>query len=333
MSNVELETVSDEEAGIRLDRWFRRRFPRLAYGKLAKLIRTGQVRVDGGRAKPDLRLEAGQRIRVPPLRPDDFKEVPKRAGVSEADATFLRDLVLYKDEEIIAINKPPGLAVQGGTKTRRHVDAMLDALTFGKAERPRLVHRLDRDTSGVLLLARSAAAAARLAREFQTRHVRKVYWALCAGVPKLPQGKIDLPLEKRGTEGAGKTGERMYAATGDKARPAVTYYATLGTVGQKASWLALSPMTGRTHQLRVHCAAIGHPIVGDRKYGGGRNELSLGPGTPGQLCLHARSLEVPRPGRAPMRVTAPLPPHMARLWDFFEFDKGKSGDPFADLRD
>ena len=328
-AKVEQRKVSTDEAGLRLDRWFRRHYPQLGYGRLAKLIRTGQVRVDGGRAKPDMRLESGQRIRVPPLRAGDRQEIKPSGPVSEADAAFVRGLVLYKDDEVIALNKPPGLAVQGGTRTRRHIDAMLDALKFDKPERPRLVHRLDRDTSGVLLVARSAASAARLAQEFRGRAVRKIYWALCVGVPKLARGRIDLPLEKSADGREGR--EAVRAAAGEKGKRAVTYYATLGTIGTKASWLALMPVTGRTHQLRVHCAAMEHSIVGDRKYGGPAGELTFGPLEPGKLCLHARSLELARDGRQPLHIAAPLPDHMAEAWTFFEFDCASGADPFAEL--
>ncbi len=321
MSGVETVEVAADEADLRLDRWFRRRYPHLSHARLEKLLRTGQVRVDGGRVKAGQRLAPGQRVRVPPLGP-----APEKAGpppVSAADAKALRARVLYRDDEIIVIDKPPGLAVQGGTKTRRHLDAMLDALHAG-GERPRLVHRLDRDTSGVLVLARSAAAAARLAKAFRGREVRKLYWALVAGRPKPDEGRIDLPLAKRGRPG----GERV-APDEAEGKRAVTRYRVIDTVGGRAAWLALEPLTGRTHQLRAHCAAIGAPIVGDGKYGG-RAAFIPGEAIAKALHLHARTLLLPRPGGGSLRITAPLPGHMRETWRLFGFDADADVDPFAD---
>jgi 23S rRNA pseudouridine955/2504/2580 synthase len=243
----------------------------------------------------------------------------------ERDTAFIRSLVIYKDDDVIALNKPAGLAVQGGTKTSRHIDAMLDALRFGAKERPRLVHRLDRDTSGVLLLARGAQAAARLGKAFQGRQVRKIYWALVAGTPAVEKGRIDLPLGKR----PGAKGERM--AADREGKKAATLYSVLESAGHAAAWLALWPLTGRTHQLRVHCAAIGHPILGDGKYGG---EAAFLPaeGVPKQLHLHARELVLPHPsGRGELRIAADLPPHMAQSWKLFGFQRDYKDDPFADI--
>lgn len=314
-----------EEGDLRLDRWFRRHYPGLKHGRLEKLLRTGQVRVDGKRAQAGLRLAPGQRIRVPPQ--GDFDEaaaVEVKAGLNRADRDFVRSLVIYRDDDVIALNKPPGLAVQGGTGTARHVDAMLDALRFGQKERPRLVHRLDRDTSGVLLLARSAKVAARLGRIFQTREVRKTYWALVVGQPEPSRGRIDLSLKKR----AGPRGERM-ADGGRTGKRAVTLYRVLEHAGPTVAWLALWPLTGRTHQLRVHCAAIGHPIVGDGKYGGAGAYLPAAH-VARRLHLHARELALPHPsGDGVLRVRADLPLHMAKSWRFFGFAADLAGDPFA----
>jgi len=326
MSGVHTSVVGQDEADQRLDRWFKRRYPGLTHGRLEKLLRTGQIRVDGARAKANQRLQAGQTVRIPPLGEGATQKTPPapRAGVSDKDAAFMRGLVLYKDDEIIAINKPAGLAVQGGSKTTRHVDGMLDALTFEARERPRLVHRLDRDTSGVLLLARTAQAAGRLARAFQAGEMAKTYWAVVHGRPQYPAGTIDAALAKGGGPGF----ERMHWDD-DEGRDAVTDYVTVSQAADKFTWLALMPRTGRTHQLRAHCALMKTPIVGDLKYGAPKlrdaGELA---GLGRQLCLHARALSVARPGRKPVTITAPLPEHMAALFRALGFDQ-RDGDDLA----
>jgi len=325
MSGIENVEVSAEDDDIRLDRWFRRHYPGLKHGTLEKLLRTGQIRVDGKRAKASLRLSGGQELRIPPQATMSVDESRPREvrKPDAAEAAFVQSLVIYRDDDVIALNKPAGLAVQGGTKTTRHLDAMLDALRFGARERPKLVHRLDRDTSGVLLLARNVKTAARLGKAFQGRNVRKIYWALVAGVPSMEQGRIDMPLGKH----AGPRGERMMADT-DDGKKAVTLYSVVEAAGKAASWLALWPLTGRTHQLRVHCAAMGHPVAGDGKYGG---EAAFLPaeGVAGKLHLHARELRLPHPsGKGEIHVIADLPPHMAESWELFGFDRNYTGDPF-----
>ena len=321
-------SVGEDEADQRLDRWFKRRFPALGHGRLEKLLRTGQVRVDGKRAKASLRLTAGQAVRIPPGVDAVFpgaaaRLTPKRRPVSEADARFVRSLVLHRDADVIVLNKPPGLAVQGGTSTPRHLDAMLDALTFDAAERPRLVHRLDRDTSGVLLLARNVRAAARLAEAFRAKSARKLYWALVAGVPRPSRGKIDMALAKHGGPHGERVGEDKEAG-----KRAITLYAVVEAAGDRAAWLVLWPLTGRTHQIRAHCAgALGTPIVGDAKYGGeaaalGGGEISRG------LHLHARSIEIAHPSGGTLALKAPLPPHMRATWALFGFDANADPDPF-----
>ncbi len=318
MSGVEVREVAEDEADLRLDRWFARHFPGLPHGRLEKLLRTGQVRVDGARVKAGHRLGPGQRVRVPPL--GEATPGPPRPPVSDADVRWLRDSVLYRDDEIVVVNKPPGLAVQGGTRTHRHLDAMLDALRLGADDRPRLVHRLDKDTSGVLVLARGANAAARLGRAFRRRQVRKLYWALVVGRPRRAAGRIDLALAKR----PHGRGERV---AGDGAgKSAVTHYRVIDAVGRRAAWLALMPHTGRTHQLRAHCAALGVPIVGDGKFGGKAAFLD---GIAGRLHLHARAVVVPRPDGRELRVVAPLPEHMRATWRLLGFDPDAVGDPFA----
>lgn len=321
---AEALTIEDDEADLRLDRWFRRHFPNLQHGRLEKLLRTGQIRVDGKRAKANVRLVPGQTIRIPPGIEKGPSEREGRPPVREADARFVQSLVIHRDADVIAINKPPGLAVQGGTGTTRHLDGMLDALRFGAEERPRLVHRLDRDTSGVMLLARNARAAAQLSEAFRGKSARKIYWALVAGVPQLAQGKIDLALAKEG----GPAGERV--AADDDGKRAITLYSVMDRIGNKAAWLALLPLTGRTHQLRVHCAeALGTPIVGDHKYGGDRAELP-GQEIGRQMHLHARKLVLPHPAGGTLAITAPLPEHMRATWQFFGFDPEAKDDPFPE---
>ncbi|MEE8516902.1 MAG: RluA family pseudouridine synthase [Alphaproteobacteria bacterium] len=331
MSGVRTVNVGDDDGELRLDRWFRRHYPGLSHGRLEKLLRTGQVRVDGKRAKAAFRVAPGMRVRIPPLDAEMLTPAPKAASrprrdhFDQAEAARLRDAVLFKDDDILVLNKPPGLAVQGGTNTHSHVDAMTEALRFGAAERPRLVHRLDKDTSGVLVLGRNAAAAARLAAAFRLGHMQKIYWALTVGVPRPRRGRIDLALSKL----PGRGGERMMADMAEGKR-AVTYYTVVEAAGQRTAWLALMPETGRTHQLRVHCAAIEIPIQGDGKYGG-KDAFITGKGLSRKLHLHARSLAIPRAKGSPRVFTAPLPPHMAESWDLFGFDPEGAPDPFAEL--
>jgi len=323
-SVAETVTVDGDDGPVRLDRWFKRHYPALAHGRLEKLLRTGQIRVDGKRAKGGDRLMPGQAIRIPPL-----DEAPSPASATPrpllpGDEAILQDAILHQDEAVIVLNKPPGLAVQGGTRSERHLDGLLDGLRFGRAERPKLVHRLDKDTSGVLVIARSTAAAVFLTRAFRDKATRKIYWALAVGLPNPPQGRISLALAKRPSQG----GERVRADP-DEGKPAVTYYRVVESIGERASWLALLPVTGRTHQLRAHCAAIGTPILGDGKYGGGASRLSGVPNA-GRLHLHARTLSIPHPGGGILRITAPLAPHMRQSWEFFGFP-GDADDPFRGL--
>jgi 23S rRNA pseudouridine955/2504/2580 synthase len=322
---VDTVTVRSEDGTSRLDRWFKRHYPGLGHGRLEKLLRTGQIRVDGKRAKAGDRIEPGQAIRVPPLPEAEPEERPRATRVQPQDAAMLQDAVLYRDDWAIVLNKPAGLAVQGGTKAERHLDGMLDALRFGSDERPRLVHRLDKDTSGVLLIARNAAAASFFTRGFRDRRTRKIYWAVVVGIPEIRQGRIDLGLLKRSGPGSS---ERVHADD-EEGKNAVTYYRVIDHAGDRAAWLALMPVTGRTHQLRAHCAALGMPILGDGKYGGAAAYLP-GSAAASRLQLHARSLEIPSPGGGSLRATAPLPPHMKETWRFFGFDSDAK-DPFAEL--
>ena len=328
MSAVRTIEVAEVEAGSRLDRRFKRRYPNLSHGRIEKLLRTGQIRVDGRRVKAGLRLSPGMRIRVPPIADTAIAAARKPARTREPsreDAAKLRALVLYKDDDVIAIDKPPGLAVQGGTKTLIHLDAMLDALKLGNDERPRLVHRLDKDSSGVLLLARTPAAASRLAASFRQREARKTYWAVTVGVPSPREGKVDLALAKL----PGRGGERM-VADAEAGKRAITYYSVIETAGRTAAWVALSPLTGRTHQLRAHCAHLGTPILGDGKYGA-KAAFLAGRGVSRKLHLHALSLSIPHPRAGRIDVTAPLPAHMAETFALFGFDANAEAarEPFA----
>jgi 23S rRNA pseudouridine955/2504/2580 synthase len=326
MTAVETVTVRPEDGPSRLDRWFRRHYPQLGHGRLEKLLRTGQIRVDGRRARAGDPVAPGQAIRVPPLA--EPATPPPARPVRLQDEGLLPRLVLYRDAAAIVINKPAGLAVQGGTKTGRHVDGLLDTLRFDSGERPRLVHRLDKDTSGVLLIARNAAAAAFFTRAFREKTTRKTYWAAVVGLPKLPRGRIDLALAKRVGPGGARGVERVEADDAD-GKSAVTYYRVMDHAGGQASWLALLPITGRTHQLRAHCAALGTPILGDGKYGGSARHLAGIVAADG-LHLHARSLIIPSPEGGMLRVAAPLPPHMRETWDLLGFASDVEN-PFADL--
>lgn len=310
--------VPDSDQGTRLDRWFAKNFPDLPHGRLQKMLRTGQIRVDGKRARAGTRLDGGEQVRVPPLarKTDPIPQKAPAVAPRRDEVEDLRRRVLYRDDDLIAIDKPAGLAVQGGSRQVRHLDALASALQFDAAEPPRLVHRLDKDTSGVLLLARHAAAARRLTGLFRSGEVRKIYWAVVVGVPKPPNGVIDLPLAKRGAGGR----ERM-SADAEKGQEAVTRYRTIARSGKLAAWLALSPLTGRTHQLRTHCALAGFPILHDGKYGGKSAYLTDRIATlPRRLNLHARELAVPHPDGGNLRFRADLPDHMTASFSALGFD-------------
>jgi len=338
MSGVQTITVTADDGAQRLDRWFRRRFPHVPQGRIEKMCRKGEIRVDGGRVKAADRIAPGQTIRVPPLPDAAAPPAALSPDISEADAAMIRAAVIYSDEHIIAINKPPGLPSQGGSGLKRHVDGLAEALREGRADKPRLVHRLDKDTSGILLLARSAAAAGPLAKRLRDRATRKIYWAAVAGVPKPAMGTIRLGLVK-----AGGQAERMRCVHPDAiaatpgAKTAVTDYAVLAALAKRCAWVALVPVTGRTHQLRAHMAELGHPVVGDGKYAeashevrGGGSGAHLGGEISRKLHLHARHLALTHPMTgAPLRLTAPLPAHMARTWAAFDWQAGEvPEDPF-----
>jgi len=326
--SVEIVTVKDSEDGLRLDRFLKARYPALGFGQLQKILRTGQVRVDGARAKPQQRLEAGQNVRVPPLGEAGKADGKPKARGSSTDADFIRSITLYEDKDVLVLNKPHGLAVQGGSGTTRHIDGMLAALAGPDGERPKLVHRLDRDTAGCLVIAKTRKAASVLGKTFNSRSARKIYWALVPGVPEPNQGRISTYLAKGGAKGE----EKMHVAKhGDReASHAITYYAVVDHAANRASWLSLKPVTGRTHQLRAHLEHIGYPIMGDPKYGKERKvnagEADVAEGLPKKLLLLARRITLPAPGGGTIDVTAPLPDHFKQAFAKFGFDP-KVDDP------
>jgi 23S rRNA pseudouridine955/2504/2580 synthase len=370
MAAMETRTVDADEAGMRLDRWFKSHYPELSFGHLQKLLRSGQIRVNGGRVRTNARLEPGQAVRVPPLgqgglegvlRENRPVEYPNSGGAASGklsmppgadrddrlpspplqgegkkpargpttDAGALRAMILYEDDEVFVFNKPQGLAVQGGSGLSRHVDAMLEAFRDRKGQKPRLVHRLDRDTTGVLVVARTRLAAQKLTASFRTRSTRKIYWALVMGVPKPKQGRISTWLAKEGTP----DGDRMRVARHgtDNSSHAISLYSVVETAGQKLAWLSMRPVTGRTHQLRAHAAHIGHPIIGDPKYFTAEESWDFPGGLQKKLHLHARRIVIPHPSNGgTIDVSAPLPPHMQQSWNLLGFDATLGDTPSDD---
>jgi 23S rRNA pseudouridine955/2504/2580 synthase len=324
-TTVQNVTVTPDEANMRVDRFLEARFPGLSFSHIQRVIRKGELRIDGKRTQPKNRLEAGQNVRIPPLR----LEAPKLrddAPAAQKDRAFLKSITLYEDDDVMVLNKPMGLAVQGGSGTTRHIDGLLDALRGPDGQRPRLVHRLDKDTAGCLLVAKTRFAAAALAKTFRSRSARKIYWALVAGVPKVQQGRISTYLAKEERE---EDSFMRVAEHGDKgASHAVTYYAVVETAGPLLAWLSLKPVTGRTHQLRAHMAHIGHPIVGDPKYFSIEN-WQLPGGMQDKLHLLARRIAVPHPRGGVVDVSAPLPPHMQQSWNLLGLD-AKRYDPIEE---
>ena len=326
-TSVQNVTVTPDENGMRVDRFFEARFPGLSFSHIQRIIRKGEVRIDGKRTEPKNRIEAGQVIRIPPLQ----LEAPKLrddAPQAQKDRAFIKSITLFEDDDVLVLNKPMGLAVQGGSGTTQHLDGMLGALrgSHPDAQRPRLVHRLDKDTAGCLLVARTRFAAAALAKTFRTRSARKIYWALVAGVPKPKQGRVSTYLAKQEEE---EDSYMRIAKHGDRdAVHAVTYYAVVETAAQKMSWISLKPVTGRTHQLRAHMAHVGNPILGDPKYFNIENWQFPG-GMQNKLHLLARRIVVPHPRGGTIDATAPLPLHMAQSWNLIGFDTTRY-DPIED---
>ncbi|MEP3889597.1 MAG: RluA family pseudouridine synthase [Hellea sp.] len=324
MSGVQHLTVEETDAGSRLDRWFKRQFPHIPHGKVEKLLRTGQLRVDGKRAKGNARIEGGQVIRIPPLpEPSEIKTV---APVNERDVAYMRSMIIYEDADIIALNKPHGIAVQGGTGTTRHIDGMLPALGEGC----RLVHRLDRDTTGVLLIAKNVRAAKWAGRAFQSRRAEKIYWGITNGVPKPSAGEIKGYMAKGrldnrfGNKHEGKEIMQAVRHGSDGAKHAKTLYQCVAKAGQRSAWVVMQPLTGRTHQLRLHMQLLGAPIAGDPKY---MTDRPLPGGLENMLHLHARSLTLPREDQHDLYLQAPIPPHMEQAFDVMGYNEA---DPHVD---
>jgi 23S rRNA pseudouridine955/2504/2580 synthase len=321
---VQTVLVDPDEADSRVDRWVRRRFPGLTQGQIEKLLRSGQIRVDGARVKSSDRLTAGQTVRLPPMPDAPLRE--DQPSVSDKDAAMIRDCVIHKDADLLVLNKPAGLATQGGAKTPRHIDGMLDALMFGYESRPKLVHRLDRDTSGCLVLARTLRAATHLAKLFRSRETEKIYWAIVLGCPRPTEGEIRGWLKKaQGPLESDKEQVRKAAHGDPDAVFAVSEYVTISEAFPRAAWVALKPHTGRTHQLRFHMAEVGHAILGDRKYVCDRPTLGA---LPNQLHLHARALRLPHPDGSVLKVEAPLPAHFLTTFDALGFQASEAKDPF-----
>lgn len=322
---VQTVSVTGDESGMRVDRFFEARFPGLSFSHIQRIIRKGEVRVNGKRTQPKARLEAGQAVRIPPLKVE--APAPRDdAPAAQKDRAFLKSIILFEDADVMVLNKPMGLAVQGGSGTTRHIDGMLGALRGPDGQRPRLVHRLDKDTAGCLLVAKTRFAAAALAKTFRSRSARKVYWALVVGVPKPAQGRISTYLAKQEVE---EDSFMRIAKHGEKdAVHAVTYYAVVETAAQQLAWLSLKPVTGRTHQLRAHMAHIHYPIVGDPKYFNKEN-WQLPGGIQNRLHLLARRIAVQHPHGGIIDVSAPLPPHMEQSWNLLGFD-AKRYDPIEE---
>jgi 23S rRNA pseudouridine955/2504/2580 synthase len=316
MADSRTFTVSEDDDGIRLDRWFKRHQPDISFNIVSRWARTGQLRLDGKKVAPGERIAAGQQIQVPPAEAEPPRRGParpKREPLAPEEEEFVRSLVIYDDSNAFVLNKPPGLATQGGTKTTNHLDRLLDGLSDEAGNRPKLVHRLDKDTSGAVLVARTARAAALFSKSFSGRTAKKVYWALVMGVPSADEGMIDAPLAKQ----PGTGGEKMHIDE-EHGQPAKTRWRVIDRAGNRAAWVELQPLTGRTHQLRAHMAAIGHPIIGDGKYGGA--DAFLTGGISRKLHLHARRLRIDSPAGGKIDVTADLPDHMEQSLETLGFE-------------
>src|ERR1700693_5647413 len=319
-TKVQTVVVTADENNMRVDRFLEARFPGLSFSHIQRIVRKGELRVNGKRADSKDRIEEGQSIRIPPLKLDAPKVAGSLSEAAEKTLSALKDMILYEDADVMVLNKPAGLAVQGGSGTTRHLDQMLEVMRDAKGQNPRLVHRLDKDTAGCLLVAKTRFAATALAKNFRSREARKIYWALVAGVPKPRQGRISTFLAKEELEDESVMRIARHGEEG--ASHAVTYYAVVETAARQLAWLSLKPVTGRTHQLRAHCAHIGHPILGDPKYFE-RENWELPGGLQNRLHLLARRIVVPHPRGGTIAATAPLPPHMVQSWNLLGFDAAR----------
>ncbi len=333
MAGIETKTVDTDEAGMRLDRWFKLHYPGLAFGQLQKLLRSGQIRLEGKRAKSDTRIAAGQAVRLPPQvtsmeKPPIDGPLTRNTIRDRNDSDVLKSMMLYEDKKVFVFNKPAGLAVQGGSGVNRHIDSMLESMRSQKGEKPRLVHRLDRETSGVLVVARTRGAASELTKAFRHRDTDKTYWAICKGVPRKREGKISTYLLRERLPEGDKM--RVVKHGEPDADHAVSNYRVIDNAGPNLSWLELKPITGRTHQLRVHTMHIGHPIIGDPKYFDVENWEFPG-GIQKRLHLHARRIRIPHPsGSGMLDVKAPLPPHMVQTFNLLGLDEETAEDQALD---
>jgi 23S rRNA pseudouridine955/2504/2580 synthase len=326
---VQTVAVTADESGMRVDRFLEARFPALSFSHIQRIIRKGELRVNGKRAQPKDRLAAGQAVRIPPLRLDQPRPRGPEGDADRETRAFLKSITLFEDADVLVVNKPMGLAVQGGSGTVRHLDGLLEVMRDAQGQRPRLVHRLDKDTAGCLLVAKTRFAAAALAKTFRSRSARKIYWALVAGVPKPHQGRISTFLAKDEREDESIMRVARHGEEG--ASHAVTYYAVVETAAQQLAWLSLKPVTGRTHQLRAHLQHIGHPIVGDPKYFA-KESWELPGGLQNKLHLLARRIVVPHPRGGTIDITAPLPPHMLQTWNLIGFEADRY-DPILEAPD
>ena len=326
MTQVQYIKIQSEQAGMRFDRWFRLFFPQVKHGQLEKLLRKGQIRIDGGRAKTNTRIEVGQSIRIPPL--DGVKLTHRKTTSLNVSSKMKKDIlksIIYQDDDVIALNKSSGLAVQGGSKTDLHIDGLLELLKFDSSESPRLVHRLDRDTSGVLLIGRNRKSTSFLTKAFAHHDIRKIYWGLTHGVPRPAQGDINIELIKRPVAD-GYERVRPLKNNEKGGLKALTRFSVIARAGQKFSWVAFMPLTGRTHQIRAHALALKHPLVGDSKY---MNREMIHDNTlPNKLHLHSYSIDFPHPFKGRIKLCAPLTGHMKETWSFLGFDKKDIYDPF-----
>lgn len=328
MSGVKIVTVAQDDDGQRLDRWLKKNAPDLPYALLQKLMRKGQIRVDGKRAKTDTRLAAGQEVRIPPSSDEGKQDRYFRA--QKGDAELLKSMILYDDGDLVVLNKPAGIAAQGGLRVERHIDGLLEHMADAEGSKPKLCHRLDRDTSGLLVLARSREMAAKMGKAFENKNIRKYYWALVAPAPEENEGSIVAPLAK-----GEDSFKDMMVVDEENGKFARTEFRVIERAAKKAAFLALWPRTGRTHQLRVHCQVAGFPIIGDEKYGNddAAADMIQALGLAPRLHLHAARLILPHPGgRGVLDLRAPLPPELRKSWGDFGFDYDFNDDPFADVR-